>query len=148
MFRKTKTHRGIPPYRISLKIGYLKFDSIVGSTAAEFNQLAAQVKREKKQGLILDFRDAVGASELHHAMMLADALVGACAHWPTRNRLMVDSEIRTRSEHALPKIPTVVLYNQHAPGSLFLILSTLKAHSNAVLMGPAVRSNMFLRPCG
>ncbi len=125
------------------KIAYFDFSSIVGSTAAEFNQLANQAKREQMKGLILDFRN-VGASDLHHAVMICDALVGK-AQIATVIELNGTSKIRSRAETTLPELPTVVLYDPSVSGTLFMVLSALKRHSPAKLMGSRLTSNGICR---
>ena len=125
------------------KVAYLKFASIVGSTAAEFNQLARQVKREEMKGLILDFRE-VGPAELHHAVMICDSLIGE-SQIAEIKELDGTSSVRTRAEKTLPQLPTLVLYDPSVPGTLFMVLSALKQHSTAKLIGPPVSTDGICR---
>ena len=56
-----------------------------------------------------------------------------------------ESEIRTRAEYSLPEIPTVVLYDERASGTLFTVLAALKMHSHAKLMGTDTQSDGVCR---
>lgn len=120
-------------------VAYLKFSSVVGSTAAEFTQLAHQVKRESLDRVVLDFR-SVGLSDLHHVVMLADTLLDnetlGTVHYKG------DTEkIKTRPGTALPeRIQIAVIAPTEIDGPLFFLLSNLKNRLNVAFVGQQVSS--------
>jgi carboxyl-terminal processing protease len=140
--RQNEDGRWILAYRPG--IAMLTFNSIVGSTAAEFNQLARQVSREGFKGLILDFSNVRNDVQLHHAVMLADALVGR-AELAELQSVEGSTIINTRSEHSLPEIPLVVIARGDVSGPLFMVLSAIKNHTNARFAGDQVSSDLVCR---
>ncbi len=126
-------------YEDDQKIAYIKFDSIVGSTAAELNQLALQVNREKFENVILDFRN-VPNPELHHMVMLADSLTSSVDLGVVRS---VDDEspIRTGPDSVLANQKILVLANRNVPGPLFMLLSGLKNDRRISFIGDQIFSN-------
>jgi C-terminal peptidase prc len=123
------------------QIALLKVRSIVGSTAAELNQLATRIEREGFKGVVIDFR-GVGDSDLHHTIMLADSLIPAA---DLGEVMSVDgtSAIRTRAEAGFQNLPLAVVADERVSGPLFMLLVGLKRARGAKIVGETITSEGF-----
>jgi carboxyl-terminal processing protease len=125
-------------------IAVLRFNSIVGSTAAEFEKIALELRKRDLEGLVLDFR-GVAPSELHHVELLADMMFEehelAVVHTVKGERT-----VRTRRDSLLPHVPVAALADPIVPGSLFFVLPSLKSHRGAIFVGRSnIASDMICR---
>ncbi len=127
-------------------IAHLKFESIVGSTAAEMMEMARQVEKGNFTGVILDFRGQNGRTQIqiHHAIMLIDTLISSQKigdiMTPDGSR-----EITTQADSILNDLPMVILSDQVVPGPLFMVLSSLANRDLTLLVGSDVQSNGMCR---
>ncbi len=124
---------------IDAKVAYCKFDSIVGSTAAEFSTLARQARQEGYEGIVLDFKSILN-SDVHHVTMLADAIfdqqeLGSVSSGDESR------EVTCRPGNVLGEMPVAVILPDSADGPLFLLLANLKNRTNTTLVGTLVQSN-------
>lgn len=123
------------------QIAYLKITDIVGSTAAELIDLARKIEKQNFRAVILDFTETSGNSvpDIHHASMLADALLGEAVigdiHTKDNN-----TEIRTQADHVLAETPLVILSPRAVTGPEFLVLAALKNNGRGKLVGSVLSS--------
>ena len=118
------------------EVAYLRVESIVGSTAAELAELGRKIEKANFDLAILDFSnlDHRMAPDIHHAIMVADTLVGEAKIGELMTR-QNKNQIHTQSEKAFTKTPVLVLTPEAVSGPTFLVLSALKHHSTFKLAG-------------
>ena len=120
-------------------VAILKFNSIVGSTAAEAADLARQIDHESIQSVILDFR-GVYSADLHNVTMLADVLLGEANLGDVISRDST-STIRLRPDMQLRDKRLVILADQFVGGELFMMLSALREYRGAQFVGKGIWSD-------
>ncbi len=125
----------------SPEIARLSVSSMTGSTASELADAANRVRLAGVQGVILDLRLAEDA-DLHHAHLIADALVGK-GHFAT----VVDGSgnrqvLETGDETAFANLPLAVLVPPRPSGPVFAILNGLARREQTVLVGDPVESHL------
>jgi carboxyl-terminal processing protease len=122
-------------------IAYVEITDIVGSTAAELIEMARKIEKQKFRAVILDFTRMSEHSvpDIHHAIMLADALLGEAqiGELYTRDN---QTEIRTQPDHVLANTPLVIFTPRVASGPGFLVLAALANQGRAKLVGPRLTS--------
>ena len=117
------------------QIAYFRMSDIVGSTAAEFLKFGLQAERENAKAVVLDFRGANRQPpELHHALLVADSLVGEMnvgkIHFRDRVR-----DVSTQSENALGELPVVVIADAQVQGPLGIVLAALRNRPGTQFVG-------------
>lgn len=111
---------------------YLKIDSIVGSTAAEFRKLMDQTRRSTAKRLVIDLRD-VPSGELHHALMLCDMILSdkelARVHSPDGIEVL-----KTRPESIVPgDLPIELVVSPRVPGTVGLVVAAFRSLPNVTI---------------
>ena len=124
-------------------IAYLRFNRIIGSTAAEFKTVSNVLQRKGFKAVVLDFR-SINQVEIHHARLLADMFLGEGSIGSFKTRQMTQ-ELNTRADHVLNDFPMAALIPERVPGPLFLLLERLQATDRASLIGPACQSDLLCR---
>ena len=124
-------------------IAYLRFNSIIGSTAAELKTVSNVLQQKGFKAVVLDFR-SIKEVEIHHARLLADMLLeeGTIGSFKTRQ---MTQQLNTRADHVLNDFPIAALIPERVPGPLFLLLERLQATGRASLIGPACQSDLMCR---
>lgn len=120
------------------EIAYIKFASIVGSTAAELNQAGLLLRKRGFKKAILDFRN-VRHCDIHHAVMLADSILDERDLGEIQSRNGT-AKMRSRPGNSLGQIELAVLANPSVDGPLYFLLSNLKNRPNTIFVGTTVRS--------
>ena len=126
-------------YSISAqKIAYLRFERIVGSTAAEVKTLAGEIDEQGFKHVILDFR-TTGDIDFHHAVMLADSLVGKL-----ELGRYVDAKssrkLTTRADCCLQGKRLYVITRGNVSGAELVVMTALR-NSGATFVGVRVASD-------
>ncbi len=119
---------------------YLKIESIVGSTAAEFRKLMDQVRRSNARRLVVDLRD-VPSAEWHHVLMLCDMIVSdqelARIHSATGVAVL-----KTRPESVVPgDLPIEVNVSPRVPGTVGLVAAAFRSLPNVTLAPRQIQSD-------
>ena len=127
------------------KIAHLRFDNIVGSTAAEMTKMARQIEQQGFEGVIYDFRNIrFGGIDLHHATMLADVFTngGKLGELVSRDRAR---SLNAQPDSVLSELPALCLCNENTTGPQFLVMSALANLKNVKIIGTPIRSNGICR---
>ena len=126
------------------RIAHLRFQNIVGSTAAEMQKMARQIEQEGFEGVIYDFRNVRGAQlDLHHAVMLADVFTrGELAEVIERGRT---KKIKAIQDSVLSDLPGLCLFNEQVAGPQFLVAAALSNLPNVKFMGRVIQSDGICR---
>jgi len=115
-------------------VACLKFDRVVGSTAAELKTLAREIENQEFPTVLLDFRMS-GDMEFHHALMLVDALTGEHDLGTSIERGLANlPAIRTRQDHVLKDKTILVMCDSVVDGAKLMILQGLMKR-DAILVG-------------
>ena len=106
------------------------------------HQLGNRLEQDEFSGLILDFRES-DATDLHHALLLADALVGETTLMTMATQTGT-RELKTEQDRTIPKLKIAVLPGRGASGAMMLVLKALKKRGNVVFLGrPVLSAGLF-----
>ena len=128
-------------FEASGTVAYLRFNSIIGSTAAEVKTISNQLQQDGFKAVVMDFR-SITTVEVHHLRLLADTLLGEGSIGSVKTRESTQ-ELKTRVDRVLIDVPIVVLVPARVPGPLFLMLERLQATKRALLVGPVCQSDLI-----
>ena len=122
-------------YRVEpwLPIRYVNVTQINGSTVHDLRQLERQFRAEDVQAVILDFRSHF-AQDLHHTLLLADALMDGGLIGRVRTGRNV-REYRADRECLFRDWPLAVLVDQNTRGGGEWIAAALQDNHAAVIVG-------------
>ncbi len=119
--------------KVDRRIGYLKFDTIRGSTPAEMRRIAGQLHAADCRAVILDFR-RTKSGELRYAMMVANLLLGAGPIGEVldaRGRHAFDSN----ADQLFPSWPMAVVVDGSTVGQAEWIAAALMDSGRGMLVG-------------
>jgi C-terminal peptidase prc len=127
-------------YRInpSAPIGYLWAASIKSSSLHELRQAEARMRAEGIRAVVLDFRESSAGhgGNLHHAALVADALIDGGTLWRVRDAKSGRvEEARADRECLFRGWPMVVLINGVADRVQAAVVAALQDNGRAVLVG-------------
>ena len=114
-------------------IGYVKFDSISGSTPQELRPVATRLEAEGVRGLILDLR-GIHQTSLHATVLLADALLDGGTIGRVRSGDSV--EVYEAEPDALFRdLPMAVIVDQSTRGEVVWLCAALQDNHRATVVG-------------
>ncbi len=115
-------------------VAYLHIRSIRGSTASELRDAARKVQAAGFRAVIIDLRRTNAAEDLHHTVMLADALLPE----GEIGKVQFAGKRRTfeaRADHVLRDMPLVVLIDRLTQRDAEWLAAALKDRRRAILVG-------------
>jgi carboxyl-terminal processing protease len=114
-------------------IGYLRIDSITGSTPRELRQSASRIEEEGIRALVIDLRELSG-SPFHPTVLLADCLLdgGAMGRVRTSRGVRV---IEAQPDALFREMPLAVIVNKQTSGAAVWLCAALQDRKRAVLFG-------------
>ncbi|MBC8354075.1 MAG: PDZ domain-containing protein [Planctomycetes bacterium] len=115
------------------KIGYVRIDSIRGSTVGELRDTARRVKSSGFEALVLDLRQALDG-DVRYTIMVADELLGEVPLGSFTDTRGIH-ELKSDAQSLLPDIPLAVLVDHMMPNGACWIAATLQDNERAVLVG-------------
>ena len=125
------------------QFAYLKICQVVGSTAAELKDAAAQILAAKATGVVLDLRE-LNSGELHQVNMMTDVLSEATSFGKLQVASGVTRELVSRSQSDFEGIPMVVLApKQNVSGPVLALMVSLKHRENAQVLGDEFTSDLM-----
>jgi carboxyl-terminal processing protease len=116
-----------------IPIAYVKIRQINGSTVHDLRRLERHFQSDEIQGVILDLRSE-GAHDLHHTLLLADALLDGGLIGRVRRQGHVQ-EYHADRECLFRDLPLAVLVNQETRGGAEWIAAALQDNHAAVIVG-------------
>ena len=124
------------------RIRYIQVTQIKGSTVHELRQLERRFRADRARAVILDFRHTYG-SDLHHTLLLADALMdgGTIGRLRTKDRVQ---EFHADRERLFRDMPLAVLVDQNTSGGGEWIAAALQDNHAAVIVGGQTAGYSFV----
>jgi carboxyl-terminal processing protease len=118
------------------RIGYLKFEEILGSTPHELRVLASRLEDEDAQALILDLRPvSQGRVDLHSTILLADCLLEGGTIGRVRSAR--GEEVFQAEPDALCRERLLfVLVDSNTPATAEWLAAALQDNHRAIVVGP------------
>jgi C-terminal peptidase prc len=131
-------------YRIpsAPRIRYVKIIQINGSTVHDLGKLERQFKAEGAAGVILDFRTGVDIGDLHHAILLGDALLDGGLIGRVRTRRQVQ-EFRADRDRLFRDCAVAILVDRSTRGRAEWIAAALQDNHAATLVGDRTGGSAF-----
>jgi carboxyl-terminal processing protease len=116
------------------QIGYVKFRQVNGSAAHKLRRLEQQLRADGVGGVILDFR-STSASDVHQALLLADALMDGGTIGRLRSSNGRVQEFHADRECLFRGWPLAVLIDRTTSGGGEWIAAALQDNRACVVMG-------------
>jgi carboxyl-terminal processing protease len=128
--------------KLGSPIRYVRVAQIKGSTVHELRQLERMFRSDGERAIILDFRGTED-SDLHHALLLADALMdgGTIGRLRTKERVQ---EFHADRERLFRDMPLAVLVDQDTSGSGEWVAAALQDNHAAVIVGGQTAGYSFV----
>jgi carboxyl-terminal processing protease len=134
----------IPNYRIKddSPIRYIRIMQINGSTVHDLRLLERRFRLDGGRAVIIDFRGSE-TRDLHHALLLADALLdgGVIGRLRTKERVQ---EFRADHDRLFRDMPLAVLVDQETWGSGEWIAAALQDNRAAIVVGEPTAGYAFV----
>ncbi|MGH7127894.1 MAG: S41 family peptidase, partial [Planctomycetaceae bacterium] len=125
------------------QVAYLKIERITASTAHELRQYEQKLIGDGAAALVLDLRFNFGG-ELHHAVLLADALLDGGKIGRVRTAAGEIKEYEAQRESLFKDLPLAVLMGRNMSGPAEWIAAALKDQNRAVLIGEPTAGRGFV----
>jgi hypothetical protein len=126
------------------RIAYVEMTDLSGSTAAEWATAARQIERQGFEGLVLDLRNC-GQADIHHARMVADALISApwLGEWTDAHGKT--TRMRLRASSLLPDLPIRLIVSAAQVNEVKLLVEALVLHRGAEIIGSLNPMPVYIR---
>lgn len=133
---------GYHQFKLDSRIRYVKVTQIKGSTVHELRQLERRFRSDGGRALVVDFR-STHDTDLHHALLLADALLdgGIIGRLRTKERVQ---EFRADRERLFRGMPLALLVDQTTSGSGEWIAAALQDSHAAIIIGEPTAGYSFV----
>lgn len=115
-------------------VAYVKIASIRGSTASEIRQISRKLRTDGFRAAILDLRETSSAADVHHTVMLADALLDG---GPIGKVQFADKQqsFDARDQCAFRDMPLAVLTDQTTRRDAEWLAAALQDRARAIVIG-------------
>jgi C-terminal peptidase prc len=118
-------------------VGYVAVGIITSGTLSELRVLEPKLKAAGARALVLDLRFASGEN-VHHAALLADALLDGGVMWRTRDAKGNTREFRADRDCLFRDWPLAVLVSAQSPPAGAWVAGALEDNGRAVLVGDTI----------
>lgn len=122
---------------VSDPVGHLAISNITGSTVSELRGAEVRIQGTSIRALVLDFRSHGQADDIHHARLLADALLDGGTIWTYAERGQ-DPRVEVADRECLFRnIPLVIAIDENSGVAHLAVAAALQDAGRAVIVGPA-----------
>lgn len=122
------------PHPADARIAFVRFQRLVSSTVHELRQMEVDLRRQKCQALVFDFRQLHLTGDWRNLQLVADALIAGGVLWEEVTQDGSVTMVRADADCLFRDLPLVVITTRHNSGQVEALARVLQQSGRAMLV--------------